>query len=79
MYWLRERQRGMCQSENATQPHTFASTVSGNQQDVRLVCQMLPAKGGCSNTWINLLFGLYVLQIGLEVQRTALSFSFAER
>ena len=70
----------MCQSENATQPHMFASTVSGNQQDVRLVCQMLLAKGGCSKiccTWINFLFGLYVLQIGLEVQRAALSFSFS--
>ena len=34
----------MCQPENPTQPHMFASTVCGNQQDVRLVCQMLLAR-----------------------------------
>lgn len=65
----------MCQSENAIQLHMPAITVSGNQPDVGLVCQMLVTTGGCSKTCPRSIYILdcVLLRIGMELQRTALS------
>ncbi len=52
---------GMSQSENATQTYMSAIAVSGNQPDVRLVCQTVLTEGACSKdccTQINTHSGL---------------------